>query len=306
MPSRVHLPEQLAAARAEIAARVGALRVNAGAVMRRADGAEAVRVRALEMPERDDGVGAFEAEHVADRGLRRRSTPWRLRRSTASACRVGAVPNLHHLAALLHGAIPGELPLCLRPRLLRRMPAGQRVAARHVARDLRGDAEADAAAPHFGKTDRAAAAIRFVGLHVCSRARISAMGRVKSRFHSSAFIERSRWASKISTVQATTQCRPTTPPARPPTDHRLEHRPRGDGLRHGDIEILFHKPEASVVDVRDEQGSDADRDDQQLLVDPRHGCGHGRHDARGGHAGDRGRADRQAQQRRDHPREHER
>src|SRR5438552_14685735 len=38
----------------------------------------------------------------------------------------------------------------------------------------------------------------FLSVSPFSRWRISEMGRVKSRFHSSAFMERSRWASKMS------------------------------------------------------------------------------------------------------------
>ena len=46
----LHLAQQLVAARPHPAARIRALGVDAGAVMRRTDGAQALRVRALEMP----------------------------------------------------------------------------------------------------------------------------------------------------------------------------------------------------------------------------------------------------------------
>ena len=81
-----------------------------------------------------------------------------------------AVPDLHHLPRLLHRAIPGQLPLRLRPRLRGRMPALERMRRLHVTRDLRRHDEADPAAPQFGQADRAPAAILLVGLAVFSRA----------------------------------------------------------------------------------------------------------------------------------------
>src|SRR5947209_7751891 len=73
-----------------------------------------------------------------------------------------AVANLPQLAALLHRPIPRELTLGRRPRLLGRVPSGQRIIWRHVPGDLRGDAQPDAAATHFLERHRSAAAIGFV------------------------------------------------------------------------------------------------------------------------------------------------
>jgi hypothetical protein len=58
--------EEIEAARGEGAGGTGALRVDAGAVVRGAEGAEAIGVGAREVAGRDEGVGAFEAAEVAD------------------------------------------------------------------------------------------------------------------------------------------------------------------------------------------------------------------------------------------------
>src|SRR5689334_17870767 len=63
---------------------------------------------------------------------------------------------------MFHGPIPRQLALRLRPGLFRRMPAGQGIAALHVAGNLRGHADADSAPAHFGKAYRATPAIRLV------------------------------------------------------------------------------------------------------------------------------------------------
>ena len=118
---------------------VGAVPVDAGPVVDRAERDQASardfsRCRQLRIES-----APFEAEQVADGQfggfLVRGVLP-------ASGMRLhfGPGAELHHFAALFHGAIPGELPLRLRPGLLRAAPAGKIVEARRVARDLRGDA----------------------------------------------------------------------------------------------------------------------------------------------------------------------
>ena len=63
----LHLAQQLAAACGKTAARVRALRVDARPVVRRTHRAQALLVRALEVRERHDRVGPFEAQDVPDR-----------------------------------------------------------------------------------------------------------------------------------------------------------------------------------------------------------------------------------------------
>ena len=72
---------------------------------------------------------------------------------------LGAVPNLHHFAGFFHGSVPGQLPLRLGPRLLRRIPAGQFVEIWRVAANLRCHAQTDIPAAHFRKAHRVIAAV---------------------------------------------------------------------------------------------------------------------------------------------------
>src|SRR5688500_1800370 len=73
-----------------------------------------------------------------------------------------AILDLHHLALTLHGAIPREMPLRLRPRLLWTVPTGQRIRALHITRDLCRHANPYLPSPHFGKTNGAFAPVGFV------------------------------------------------------------------------------------------------------------------------------------------------
>ena len=50
-------------------------------------------------------------------------------------------------------------------------------------------------------------------------------------------------------------------------DDRFDDRPRGQRLRHAHVQVFLHQPEPAVVDMRRDQRSGADRDDEQLLVD---------------------------------------
>ena len=71
--------------------------------------------------------------------------------------------DLRHLARFLHRAIPGKLPLRLRPGLLLRAPPKHRAVSIVLdARDLRRDAQPDPATSHLRQADRALGAIGFV------------------------------------------------------------------------------------------------------------------------------------------------
>ena len=129
---------------------VRAVRVVAGPVVRRADRASPLD-GPLEVPHRHDRVRALEAQDVADR----RVSVGVAAPSARGDARARRRPDLRQLAPRLHLAVPGELPLRHRPRLLRRMPAGQRVVEADVAGDLCRHAQADPPAPHLGERDGA-------------------------------------------------------------------------------------------------------------------------------------------------------
>src|SRR6266542_4946146 len=116
-PEPFHLAQELATLYADPATRVGALRVNARPVVRRADGAQTVLVGALEVLERDDRVGPFEAQDVADPLFQPVASAFR-RKSSYVPLQRGEIANLHELAALFHRAVPRELRLRHRPGLL--------------------------------------------------------------------------------------------------------------------------------------------------------------------------------------------
>ena len=88
-----------------------------------------------------------------------------------------AVDDLHHLTGLFHGAIPLQLRLRLRPGLLGRSPAGERVVWGDVAGDLRGNDEADLAPPEIRKRDDGVAAVGLVGEAACPFAGVEFAGR---------------------------------------------------------------------------------------------------------------------------------
>ena len=86
------------------ALRVRALRVHARSVVRRPDGAQALRVRPLQVVQRDDRVGAFEAEDVADRRVLVLVPGFRRAPVFEMVLQRGRVADVHHLAGLFHGA----------------------------------------------------------------------------------------------------------------------------------------------------------------------------------------------------------
>ena len=115
------------------------------------------------MADRDHRIGALEREDVADRQPRDVATAFRRREPSRDVgVESGAIDDLHHLSRLLHGAIPVELGLSLRPGLLGRAPAGERVVGGYEAGDLRGDDQADLATPEIRKRDDGVAPVGLV------------------------------------------------------------------------------------------------------------------------------------------------
>src|ERR1022692_1706919 len=103
---------------------IGTVPVYTWAVVDRPQRNQAIGPGLLQMPPAQDGVGSFQAQQVTDGKL---AQVLRLCRSPKSGVSLyfGAGAQLHHLSAFFHGAIPCQLPLRLRPRLLRTAPAGQ-------------------------------------------------------------------------------------------------------------------------------------------------------------------------------------
>src|SRR3954471_2280343 len=105
------------------------------------------------MFETDDGIRSFEAENVADGKKSALTTPRRRRLGLPAHGNMGAkgicIGDPPHLAFFLHGAIPGELSLGLRPGLLRTMPTRKRIRQFHIAGNLRSHANPDSSSSHF-------------------------------------------------------------------------------------------------------------------------------------------------------------
>ena len=93
----------------------------------------------------------------------------------------------------------------------------QRVVGRHVARDLRGDAQADAAAAHLRKRHGAAAAIRLVG-RARARARGSRRSAASDRGSTPARSSRDRGGRRRSACSAPPPAPSSSTPARPATE----------------------------------------------------------------------------------------
>ena len=180
MPSALHLAEQLPAAWPEVAGGVGALRVDAGTVVRRSDGAQPLRVGALEVRQRHDRVGPLEAQHVPDAWLppsvefrssgsassnQRTLRPAATCRSSAARSAIGVSSPRSSMARY-----QASCPCVIAQACSGRVPSGQRVVRRDVPGDQRRDAQPDAAAAHLRKRHRAAAAIRLVGPRPLARA----------------------------------------------------------------------------------------------------------------------------------------
>src|SRR5436309_3246478 len=87
---------------------------------------------------------------------------------------------------------------------------------------------------------------------VCSLWRNSAMDCVRSRFHSIAFIAKSRWASKITLEVDRSPNRIGRQSDEQPgdADDRFGHRPRPQSLDQAQAEVILDDPETTVIKVR--------------------------------------------------------
>ena len=187
-----------------------------------------------------------------------------------------------HLAAPLHLAIPRQLRLRHRPRLLGRVPAGQPVAALHVARDLRRDDHADASAAQLVERHRAAPAVGPVGHAGLALADLvdgprqvavpldGVHGQVEMGVENHAL--RCRGVAMHDRPEGPAGCwlqdeiQPQHHAQRDDADDRLHHRPRLQRRRHVEAEVFLDQPEAAVVDVAGDERAGAERDDEQLAV----------------------------------------
>ena len=170
-PKPLHLSQQLASLDAHVTGRVGAVCVSSRPVVCGSYGPQSLRVRSLEMRGRQNRIGAFEAEDVANR-FAIRGSRFAIRPSLDMPVQTGTIANLHQLAALFHRPVPRELSLRHRPSLIGWVPSWERAAWRDVAGNLRRHAQADAAAPHLGKGHRSVAAIGLVGESSLARANL--------------------------------------------------------------------------------------------------------------------------------------
>ena len=155
--------------------------------------------------------------------------------------------DLRHLPRFLHRAIPGKLPLRLRPRLLLGAPPKDRaVSIVRDARNLRRDAQPDPAASHFRQTNRALASIRFV-----RHASFALANFVYGPLQIAVPFQRVHREIKVSVED---EHKRLDHPIEHQNQHqrhhrndRLHHRPGLQCLRHGQVEIYFHEPESAVV-----------------------------------------------------------
>ena len=155
--------------------------------MCRTNGAQSLFVSALQMIQRDDGICSFKTEDITDGQFTRGRGPGQAvigrARCLIAPRRTGhrppcpfvlqkvemilqtrRVPDLHHLTALFHGAVPGQLSLRLRPGLFLRTPAEHgTVGVVLDPGDQCGDTQADSSSTHFGEANSAFASVRLVG-----------------------------------------------------------------------------------------------------------------------------------------------
>ena len=152
-PEPFHLLQKLAPARRQRTCVIRPVPVDARPVMHRSQRDQSIGARFFQMPPAQDGISTFEAEQVSDRQLHRVVVA-RIHPPREMRLDLRPRAELHHLPAILHRPIVRELPLRMRPRLLRAAPAGEISKRRSVARNLRRHADADAPAPHLGKAHR--------------------------------------------------------------------------------------------------------------------------------------------------------
>ena len=162
-PQSIHFGDQFPSGGIERRRGIGAVGVAARAVMGRSHGPQPGAVRPLQMSDRDHRIGALERKDVADRQPRDVATAGGRREPSRDVgVESGAIDDLHHLSRLLHGAIPVELGLGLRPGLLGRVPAGERIVGGYGAGNLRRDDQADPATPEIRKRDDGVATVGLV------------------------------------------------------------------------------------------------------------------------------------------------
>src|SRR5690348_11001889 len=89
----IHFSEEFAAPRTDATGRIGALRVSSRTIVRRTNSAQALLVRSFEQVQLVNGIGAFEAQNIADRTCR-----WILQ-MFFQRC---AISDLDHLPVAFH------------------------------------------------------------------------------------------------------------------------------------------------------------------------------------------------------------
>src|SRR5688572_27346431 len=145
----IHLLEQFFSFGGKRTDCVRSMCVHSRSVMSRSKRPQTVRVTPFQMLQRDNRIGTFKTEDVTDRQLRGTTASvtkielvvvWRSTLPSRNMpVQLGTVPNLHHLACFFHRSIPGELSLCLSPRLNLRIPTLELMKVRRMSRDLSGN-----------------------------------------------------------------------------------------------------------------------------------------------------------------------
>ena len=168
-PEAIHLFEEAFATGGEGATGIGAVGVDPGAIVSGAQGAQAIVVTLLEVADRDERVGPFEAEQIANgslggggpgiNGVEALIGDGGLEPELDVAVEFGAGADRGHFPGIFHRAIPGQLALGLGPRLGGRIPAREAMEVRGVAANLGGDADTNATATHLREADSAIPAI---------------------------------------------------------------------------------------------------------------------------------------------------
>jgi len=162
-PEFIHFANQISTALAESADLVVPVGVAALSIVRGAERAQSCLVGAFEIVWRDDGVGSFEAENVADRFFRGGGGNGGLPLGEVGV-EFGHIPDRGHFPHFHHRFVIDALSLGHRPGLRWRFPARAGSRRLHAAADLGGNAEADPAFSHFLESDRVLSTPFHVGL----------------------------------------------------------------------------------------------------------------------------------------------
>ena len=179
-PQPLHLPQQFPAPGRQGALVIGPAAVDTRPVMGEADGPQPVGEGPLQVMRGDNGVSPFQAEDVSDGQRPGSGLPGTLLRRLGLLARrshlllparggagrgwdiptrevlleLGEVPDLAHLPAQFHLAVPGQLSLRVGPGLLLAGPPIHAAEIRDVAGQLSGHAKAHPAPAHLRETDR--------------------------------------------------------------------------------------------------------------------------------------------------------